>query len=173
MGVSGMNKIKTKLATVQVSKGQGVGEGDFELRLEEKDDSHSIIWPAPNSSAKTNNNGPAFTFDEEVATYTVNGPVTKQYTILATEVDRGLNGLDDYGTGAGNIDLTPNMSSTTKWAVIDLSRHRGGDNGQIKIGFDGISGLSPKQHGGSLSLAKRFIRVGRGIPFLNPTGARL
>jgi hypothetical protein len=53
--------------------------------------------------------GPEFTIDEEVATYTVNGPVTKQYTILATEVDKGLNGLDDYGTRTVTCGLAPNM----------------------------------------------------------------
>ena len=125
--------IETRLATVKVVKGQGVSEGAFELRLEVKDDSgKSTTWPAEGSSAKVNNNGSTYTIDEQLSLFTIGGAVSKNYTVFATEVDKGLNGQDDTGQGAITLDLTPDMQLTTTSVPVNLA---GGKQGQILVGL--------------------------------------
>jgi hypothetical protein len=128
-----MSKIQTTLSSVRVLDGQGVGEGDLELRLEVQDSGHSVIWPAPNSSAKIDNKGPAFPINEIVGTYIVDAPVTKQYTVLVTEVDKGTLGQDDYGSGTISFDMTPTMALLTRSVTIDLHRPKMKTNGQVTV----------------------------------------
>ena len=122
--------IETRLASVKVSKGEGVTEGAFELQLEVKDDSgKSTTWPAEGSSAKINK-GSTYTIDEQLSLFTISGAVSKTYTVFATEVDKGLNGQDDTGQGAITLDLTPDMQLTPKSVLVDLA---GGKQGQIQV----------------------------------------
>src|SRR5207245_2647889 len=104
---SSNSSFQVNLDTVQVKDGQGASEGDFELRLEVRDEeNHSFIWPAAHSSSKVDNNAPALAIKREVGVYEVSsGTVTKRFDIDATEVDKGLNGQDDYGSGYVTFDL--------------------------------------------------------------------
>lgn len=129
-----MSKIQTKLASVKVTKGEGVGEGDFELQLEVNGDGGSVTWPAPGSTAKVDNSDRPLPIDEVINTYTVNAPVTKQYKIHAREVDSGFNGGDDEGDGYISFDLNPTMQPATKSTKIDIKGHRmGKPHGQIEV----------------------------------------
>ena len=125
--------IETRLATVKVTKGQGVSEGRLELQLEVKDDSgKSTTWPAQGSSAEIDNNGSTYTIDEQLGLFTIGGPVSKKYSIHAIEVDKGFNGQNDEGDGSTTFDLTPDMSLTPKSVTIDLyTKHR--KHGQIQV----------------------------------------
>lgn len=125
--------IETRLANVKVTKGQGVSEGAFELRLEVKDESgKSTTWPAEGSTAKINNNGTTFTIDEQLSLFSISGPVSKTYTVNATEVDGGLNGKDDFGSNSITLDLTPDMKLIPKSVLVNLA---GGKQGQIQVGL--------------------------------------
>ena len=125
--------IETRLANVKITKGQGVSEGAFELRLEVKDDrGKSTTWPAEGSSAKINNNGSTYTIDEQLSLFKISGPVSKTYSVFATEVDGGLNGKDDTGQKSITLDLTPDMQLTPKSVLVDLA---GGKQGQIQVGL--------------------------------------
>lgn len=129
------SSIETRLADVKVTKGQGISEGAFELQLEVQDDSgKSTTWPAQGSSAKVDNNGSTYTIDEPLSVFTVKGPVTKTYSIFATEVDGGFNGQNDTGKGTVTFDLTPDMSLIPKSATIDLYA-KGKKHGQIQVGL--------------------------------------
>ena len=124
--------IETRLANVKITKGQGVSEGAFELTLEVKDDSgKSTTWPAYGSTAKINK-GSTYTIDEQLGLFTISGPVSKTYTVNATEVDGGLNGKDDFGSKSITLDLTPDMSLSSKSVLVDLA---GGKQGQIQVGL--------------------------------------
>jgi hypothetical protein len=128
--MSKSSSIETRLANVKITKGQGVSEGAFELRLEVKDDSGtSTTWPAEGSSAKINK-GSTYTIDEQLSLFTISGPVSKTYTVFATEVDGGLNGKDDTGQKSITLDLTPDMQLTPKSVLVDLA---GGKQGQIQV----------------------------------------
>jgi hypothetical protein len=136
-GANDMSNFQVMLDTVQVKDGQGASEGDFELRLEVRDDeNHSIIWPAPHSSSKVDNNGPALPIKREVGTYSItSGTVSKRIDVDATEVDKGLNGQDDYGSGYVTFDLKDGMTPTTKYTNIKLKRPKEGFEGEISVGL--------------------------------------
>jgi len=126
--------IETRLANVKITKGQGVSEGAFELTLEVKDDSgKSTTWPAYGSTAKINK-GSTYTIDEQLGLFTISGPVSKTYTVNATEVDGGLNGKDDFGSKSITLDLTPDMQLTTTPVTIDLTTGSRA-HGQIQVGL--------------------------------------
>lgn len=97
-----------------------------------KDDSgKSTTWPAYGSTAKISK-GSTYTIDEPLSRFTIGGPVSKTYTVSATEVDGGLNGKDDFGSNAITLDLTPDMQLTPKSVLVDLA---GGKQGQIQVGY--------------------------------------
>ena len=129
-----MSRIRLDLESVQVTEGQGVSEGDFELRISVQEGDHNIVWPTLNGSTRVDNGGPAVTINRAVATYTVtSGTLTKRFTIDVTEVDKGLNGQDDTGQGTVSFDLTPNMAPSTKYVTISLKRPSGGYQGKVKV----------------------------------------
>lgn len=130
-----MAKIRVDLESVQVIDGQGVGEGDFELRIQVQEGPHHVVWPALNSSAKVDKGGDPFTINRKVATYTVNGgTLSKRFTVDVTEVDKGTLGQDDYGQATFNFDLTSDMAPITKNATINLKRpNMKKRNGKVKV----------------------------------------
>jgi len=130
-----MSNIRVDLESVQVTDGQGVGEGDFELRVQVQEGSHQLTWPALNSSAKVDKNGSPYTINREVATYPVDsGTLSKRFTVDVTEVDKGTLGQDDYGQAVIQFDLTPGMSPKTQTATIDLKRpSMKKKNGTVKV----------------------------------------
>ena len=73
-----MSNIRVDLESVQVIDGQGVAEGDFELRIQVQEGNNQVVWPALNSSAKVDKGGDPFTINRQVATYSVNGGTLKQ-----------------------------------------------------------------------------------------------
>jgi len=129
-----MSNIRVDLESVQVTDGQGVGEGDFELRLQVQEGSHQIVWPSLNSSARVDQNGSPYNINREVATYAVDsGSLTKRFTVDVTEVDKGTLGQDDYGSGTIQFELTPGMAPKTQTATITLKRPKMKTNGAVKV----------------------------------------
>lgn len=47
-----MTNIRVDLDSVQVIEGQGVGEGDFELRVQATEGNNVVIWPSLNGSTR-------------------------------------------------------------------------------------------------------------------------
>src|SRR5690242_16064281 len=118
-----MTSIRVDLASVKVTEGQGILEGDFELRIQAQEGSNGVVWPGLNSSAKVDKNGAAYTINKQIATYSVSsGTLSKIFTIDVTEVDKGTLGQDDYGQGTVSFDLTPSMAASTKEVTISLKR---------------------------------------------------
>ncbi len=129
-----MSTIRVDLESVQVIEGQGVGEGDFELRIQVQEGNNQIVWPALNSSAKVDKKGAPFTINRQVATYVVNdGKLNKRFTIDVTEVDKGILGQDDYGQATLSFDLTADMAAVTKSATITLERPNMKKLGKVKV----------------------------------------
>ncbi|MDZ7637450.1 MAG: hypothetical protein U5J83_04245 [Bryobacterales bacterium] len=130
------DKVKVSLHTIQVVDGQGVGEGDFEMRVQVQEGNNSIVWPSANGTVKVDNNGAAHTINRSIGTYTItNGSLTKQFEIDCTEEDGGVLGKDDQGHGTVTFTLTPGMPPTMKYATIGLKRPRMNVNGQVKVGL--------------------------------------
>jgi len=129
-----MSKIRVDLESVQVTDGQGIGEGKFELRIQVQEGSHQVVWPGLNTSAPVDNNGAVYSINREVATYTVDsGTLSKRFTLDVTEVDKGTLGQDDTGQGVIQFDLTPGMAPKTQSAVINLYRPKMSKNGAVKV----------------------------------------
>ena len=54
-----MARIRVDLESVQVTEGQGISEGDFELRIQVREGSNNIVWPSLNGSTKVDKGGAA------------------------------------------------------------------------------------------------------------------
>lgn len=129
-----MSNIRVDLESVQVLEGQGASEGDFELRVHVQEGSNQVVWPSLSSNAKVDNNGAPFTINREVATYHLNGGnLQKRFTVDVIEVDKGLNGQDDYGQGTITFDLNQDMAPATQFADIGLKRPSAGVRGKVRV----------------------------------------
>ena len=129
-----MSQIRVDLESVQVTEGQGIGEGDFELRLQVQEGSNQVVWPSLNSSAKVDKGGSPYTINRQVGTYTVDsGTLSKRFTIDVTEIDKGTLGQDDQGSGTLTFDLKPNMTPSSKTATISLKRPNMSFLGKVKV----------------------------------------
>lgn len=128
-----MASIRVDLESVQVTEGQGVSEGDFELRIHVQEGTNSAFWPSLNGWTRVDKGGPPLTINEAVATYAIRSTVTKRFTIDVTEVDKGLNGQDDIGQGTVEFELSPGMAPLTKGVTISLKRPSGGYKGKVKV----------------------------------------
>jgi hypothetical protein len=130
-----MSRIRVSAESVRVTKGQGVGEGDFELRIQVQEGSHTMVWPSLQGWVKVDKGGAAQTINGgEVATYDVpSGTLSKRYTIDVTEVDGGTLGKDDQGQGTLTFDLTPTMAPSTKTATIPLKRPDMSFLGEVQV----------------------------------------
>jgi hypothetical protein len=128
------NIICVSALKVEVIEGQGIGEGDFEIRLNVSEGNHSMTWPSFDGSEKVDNGGaPKSIENGQVAYYTVNsGTLSKMFTINVTEVDSGFN-ADDTGLGYITFSLTPNMAATTKYADIKLNRKNASEKGKVRV----------------------------------------
>ena len=128
------NKIRLTLDKVSVVEGQGVSEGDFELRIQAVEGSHNVVWPSLNGWTRVDKDGTPFSIDEDIATYTISSDsLTKSINLNATEVDGGFNGGDDTGSGSVTITMKPGMAPVTKSATITLDKPNGSKNGKIKV----------------------------------------
>jgi hypothetical protein len=129
-----MTAIRVDLESVQVTEGQGIGEGDFELRIQVQEGNNNVVWPSLNASAKVDKNGAAYTINQPIATYFVDsGTLSKKFEIDVTEIDKGTLGQYDYGQGTLAFELEPNMEPSTKSATIRLKRPNMGYQGQVKV----------------------------------------
>lgn len=129
-----MANIRVDLESVQVTEGQGAGEGDFELRVQAAEGNNVVIWPSLNGSTKVDKGGAAQSINREVATYAVtSGTLSKRYTIDVTEVDKGTLGQDDQGQGTLTFDLTPTMAPSAKSTTISLKRPNMSFLGKVKV----------------------------------------
>lgn len=129
-----MSRIGIDLESIQVTDGQGVGEGDFEMRVQVQEGKNNVVWPNLNGWIKVDKNGPAKTINKRVGVYSVDsGTLSKRFTIDVTEVDGGTLGQDDEGHNTVTFELTPNMAATTKSTLINLFRPNMNFNGQVKV----------------------------------------
>ena len=128
-----MSRIRVDLESVQVTEGQGIGEGDFELRIQVQEGGNHIVWPSLNGSTKVDKGGAAQSINREVATYTVTSALSKRFTIDVTEVDKGTLGQDDQGQSTLTFDLDPTMAPSVKTANIGLKRPNMNVNGTVKV----------------------------------------
>jgi hypothetical protein len=129
-----MAKIRVDLESVQVTEGQGIGEGDFELRIQAQEGSHSVVWPSLNGWTKVDKGGAAQSINREVATYDVtSGTLSKKVVLDVTEVDGGTLGQDDQGQGTVTFDMTPTMAPSTKPVTISLKRPDMSFLGKVKV----------------------------------------
>jgi len=129
-----MSKIRVDLESVQVTEGEGIGEGDFELRIQVQEGTNHMVWPSLNSSARIDKGGAAYTINREIGTYTVSsGTLSKKFDIDVTEVDKGTLGQDDYGQSTLTFDLMPTMAPSTKSATISLKRPNMSYQGKVKV----------------------------------------
>jgi hypothetical protein len=128
------NIICVSALEVKVLEGQGIGEGDLEIRLNVSEGNHSMIWPSFSGSEKIDNGGsPTSIENGEVGYYPVStGTLSKMFTINVTEADTGFN-ADDTGLGYITFSLTPNMPATTKYADINLNRKNAKEKGKVRV----------------------------------------
>lgn len=132
------SNVKVTLDCIRVSDGQGVGEGNFEMRVQILESLFGAgflsktIWPSLNGTTSVNNNGTTLTINREVDTYSVNSVLWKTFLIIATEEDTGTLGQDEVGQASLAFDLREGMSKYSKNAVINLN-NRGRNEGQVVI----------------------------------------
>jgi hypothetical protein len=133
-----MSNVCVTLDSVQVTDGQGAGEGNFELRIQVLEaiplqgNLTKLIWPSLNDTEEINNNGDVRTINREVDTYKILSRVTKNFRILVDEEDTGTLGQDEFGQASVAFELTPGMCRTTRPALITL-RNNGGNEGQVRV----------------------------------------
>src|SRR5687767_12234758 len=115
------NQVRVSLDSVQVTNGQGVGEGDLELRIQVLEaiplTGHvsRVIWPSVNTTRKVNNNGAVTTIGSVVGTYTLSASkISKSFVVQVTEEDTGTLGGDEFGQSSIVFDLFPDMSTNTE-----------------------------------------------------------
>jgi hypothetical protein len=132
--ITNMANIRVNLESVSVTDGQGISEGDFELRVQVQEGNNNVVWPGLNTWAKVDKGGAAKTINETVGTYTVSsGTLSKRYLLAVGEEDGGVNGKDDEGQDTLTFDLTPTMAPSTKSATIKLKRPNGKEQGTVKV----------------------------------------
>ena len=134
-----MSNVRVDLAEAAVTDGQGVGEGNFEVRIHVLETMPGIgqvpkvIWPALNRTEELNNNGDVITINRLVDTYSIgSGTLTKNFLILVDEEDTGTLGQDEFGQNSVSFTLTPGMCRTTRSALITL-RNNGRNEGQVRV----------------------------------------
>lgn len=117
-----MSKVRVDLKNLKIIEGQGVGEGDFELRVTVKEGSNQCTWPSANGSVHVEKDV-VHNIGETVATYSIaSGTLTKLFTVDVTEVDKGTLGQDDQGGGSITLAMTPEMAPLSKTVTIPLKR---------------------------------------------------
>jgi hypothetical protein len=133
------NQVRVSLDSVQVTNGQGVGEGDLELRIQVLEavplTGHvtRVIWPSINTTRKVNNNGAVTSIGSVVGTYTFSASrITKSFVVQVTEEDTGTLGGDEFGQSSVVFDLFPGMSPNTERVLINLN-NRGNNEGQVLV----------------------------------------
>jgi hypothetical protein len=134
-----MSNVRVTLDCVQVTDGQGVGEGNLELRIQVLESIPlqgslaKVIWPSLNTTEEVNNNGTIRRINQVVDTYPIGSTgVTKNFRILVDEEDTGTLGQDEFGQALVAFELTPDMCRTTRSALITL-RNNGGNEGQVRV----------------------------------------
>jgi hypothetical protein len=130
-----MSKVKVSFETVEVDDGQGVLEGDFELRIKFSDGTLEHTWPSSTGTIKVDRGGAVLSPREEIATYEIapGKTLSKSFTINVEEVDAGPFDQDDVGTGKLTFNLSAGMMSTSKSSVIPLNRLEGKDKGRVIV----------------------------------------
>jgi len=118
-----MTKARVSLESVQVKEGQGIGEGDLELRIQVQEGDHNLFWPSVSGSEKVLRKGAVKLIDEEVTTYDLTSPkLSKRFTIRVEEVDKGTLGQNEEGVGTLTFELTPTMGPSPQSTDITLHR---------------------------------------------------
>jgi len=130
-----MAKIRINLESVQVTDGQGIGEGNFELNVSASDGKHTVHWPGLYPLAGRVDQGGALTsITGLVGTYEVeSGTLSKSVTVNVNEIDKGTLGQDDTGKGYVTFELSPTMAATRKSVTVPLKPMNQKENGAVKV----------------------------------------
>ena len=123
------------LYQAKVTQGQGITEGDLELKFKGEADNGGVISATGTYTMPV---GAAYRLiGEHLKTVSVtNTTKTIQVWTEVTEVDNGgLNGTNDVGEGSGSMILDCNGSNVSKELTVDLYKNNGtgGQNGQVKV----------------------------------------
>ena len=130
------SKVALILDSISVpgSGGQGASEGKLELRVSAKAGGRTVNWPNLHGSEQLSVGGAAQHIGLQIESFEIrSGSLSKTVTFEVTEVDKGLNGQDDTGTGSLVFDLTPGMKSTTKSNTVKLFRPNGQQKGKVDV----------------------------------------
>lgn len=131
-----MSDVRVDLKSVEVVKGQGIGEGNLELNIKVEEGRNKVHWPDPYPAIHTVDQGGALVgIGKRIGVYDVDsGAKTKMYSISVTEKDKGSLGQDDIGHGDVTLELKKGMKPVTKSATIDLKRpNMKKTNGKVKV----------------------------------------
>jgi hypothetical protein len=134
-----MSTIRVELKSVEVVKGQGIGEGNLELNVKVQEGPNRVDWPdAYPAYNKVDQGGGVCTtgLPRTVGTYDVaSGTLSKLFSVNVVEVDKGTLGQDDTGHGDITFDLKPEMAATTKYVTVNLKRPNMKQLGKVKVGL--------------------------------------
>ena len=105
-----MSKIRVSLESVKVLHGQGVGEGDLELRVWMTEAGKpAVYWPGPEDTKLVDKGGAPVFPNRTIGTYDVaSGTLTKRFTVNVIEVDK--LGEDDSDGTTVTVSMTPSMA---------------------------------------------------------------
>lgn len=135
-----MSTINVQLNKAEVVDGQGIVEGNLELRIQVTEGSHTIVWPSASGNQKVDNGGAPCLINDFVSSYNVaSGTLTKTFDIAVTDVDGGVYGKDDFGVGKITIEMKPSMADTYKSTIIKLKRPDMNFNGKVKVTLKAFS----------------------------------
>jgi hypothetical protein len=63
-----MANIHVDLESIKVTEEQGIGEGDFELRVQAQEGNNIVVWPSATGYTQVDKGGAAHTIGRRVAT---------------------------------------------------------------------------------------------------------
>lgn len=130
-----MANIEIRLEKVGVTQGQGIGEGAFELRLTLRSGNNMVNWPNATSNASVPVGAQVQVTNQQVEVVAV-APgqiLSRAVTIEVLEIDKGLNGEDDFGSGSIDFELREGMPSTLKSVRIGLRRPKMNVKGEVEV----------------------------------------
>jgi hypothetical protein len=132
-------RVQIRLVSLHLLDRGGTSESSLELRVEIQDGHRAFTWPAKESSATVDNDRRTLSIDEEIDTYDVRSPITKEFKILVTGTDKGSLGQEDYGSGCICFELGPSTIRLSKSATIDLKRPKMKTNGQVRVAMTALA----------------------------------
>lgn len=124
------------LSQAQVTEGQGISEGDLELRFEGR--ANGVTRTESGNHVIGVHDGWRTIWSTPITSVSVNGTRTISIWTGVTELDSGLNGNDDFGEEAGQMTLTcASTVPVSEILTVDLFQDMGSgpQHGQVEVKF--------------------------------------